>query len=583
MLATSEPHTCIRSPRDASKISTIPRASSRAPWAILVGITLFSLLGIAFAFWLRRVPGGNPDPRLTYNVFYYLFARNEPIGLTLVALFSAIAAFASLSRRSIATDLANEDVDLPRWIAPLLALVVGIIAAGGTNLVFHHYLLTADENVADFQAQIFERGQIQAQVPRAWIDAARVIKPIYIDYFPATHSWNESYLPVYAAMVAVFRMFDLEPFLNPLLAAATVLAVYGTARNIWPESKVNALVAAGLLATAPQFLAMSMTGYSMPAHLALNAIWLWLYSRPNERKFYLAPLLGVLTVGLHQPIVHALFALPFLVRLVWQRRWRPMSIFAGIYLAGCVGWYLWRAHFQAADPSGVISIFRLANPRMPVIQAMNALLIIGWMSLAAPLLAALGFMRFFKARPILQDAMTSCALTFAFYFVFFQDQAHGWGYRYFHGALGCFVLVAATGFTELSKRIGTTRARAFTLAGVTLSIFLQLPLRCVQAERFVRPFAHAAAALHALPYDIVALNPRDAWYSADLIRNDPFLEKRPVIVSIFGLTTTSVAALSKNGSVRFITTDDLAAYGLSTARPDPKTYAHDPFQFGRGR
>ncbi|MEY2545265.1 MAG: hypothetical protein QOG48_382 [Verrucomicrobiota bacterium] len=586
MLSTSEPHARVLPELSVPITPAIPRAESRArtgaPRTILFLVAGFALLGVAFAFWLRQVPAGNPDPRLAFNVFYYLFARNEPAGLALVALFSILSALVFFRQKSSAAALANEDVDLPRWICPVIALFVFVVAAVGTDFVFHTYMVTADEHLADFQARIFLRGKLQAQVPPAWIDAVRVIKPTYVDYFPATHSWNETYLPAYAAMRAAFQAFDLQSMLNPFLAALTVLGVYATARNIWPESKTHALIAAGLLASSSQFLLMSMTSYSMPAHLALNAIWLWLYSRPNERKFYLAPFVGVVAIGLHQPIVHALFVLPFLVRLVWQRRWRAMSIFAIVYLAGCALWYFWRAHFQGVGPHGVGSIFKFANPRMPIIQSMNLLLIIGWASLATPLLAVLAFGRFCKSKPILQDAMLSCALTFGFYFFFFLDQAHGWGYRYFHGALACFALVAAAGFERLSELIGRKRAHAFVLAGISMSILLQFPLRCVQAERFVRPYARAATVLHAMHYDIVAFDARDAWYSADLIRNDPFLEKRPVLVSIYGQTTGTVGALSKNGSVRFITRDDLTRLGMFTARPDPKSYGRDPFQLGRG-
>jgi len=49
--------------------------------------------------------------------------------------------------------------------------------------------------------------------------------------------------------------------------------------------------------TSSEVLMTSGTGYSMPAHLALNAIWLWLYSRPESRAFYLAPLVGTLAIG----------------------------------------------------------------------------------------------------------------------------------------------------------------------------------------------------------------------------------------------------------------------------------------------
>ena len=554
------------------------RISARCPVQILCGVAIFCLIGIALGLWLGTTRLGNPDPRDWFNVFYVLFARNEPAGLAIVIAFTG-ATIIWLARGAPA-------ISLPRLARP--GLIIGLIATAtlaicaiGTHLVCHNYALTADENMADFQAQIFLRGRVTAEVPAQWRDAVRVIKPTFADYLPATHSWKATYLPVYAAMRAVFQSADLQTLLNPFLAAVTVLALYGAARNIWPKSKTNALVAIGLLVSSSQFLLMSMTAYAMPAHLALNTIWLWLYSRPDRRRFYLAPFVGVLAIGLHQPIVHALFALPFLLRLVWQRRWRPVVIFAVVYLAGCVLWFLWREHFQAQSSGGVGSVFKFLNPRMPIIQSMNLLLIIAWASLATPLLAFLGAKQFLKGQPIVQDAILSCALTFVFYFFFYLDQAHGWGYRYFHGALACFVIVAVAGFNRLSILIGERSAQTFVLAGVAMSIFVQLPLRCWQAETFIRPYARTAAVVHAMPQDIVALDARDAWYSADLIRNDPFLEKRPIVVSIFALTPAAIAVLEKAGSVRFITRDDLTRLGMFTTRSNG--YARDPFQLGRGK
>ncbi len=546
--------------------------------AKLCWIFALMALGVALGLWLGTTRLGNPDSRDWFNVFYVLFARNEPAGLAIVIAFTG-ATIIWLARGVPA-------ISLPRLARP--ALIIGLVATAtlaicaiGTDLVCHNYALTADENMADFQAQIFLRGRVTAEVPAQWRDAVRVIKPTFVDYLPATHSWKATYLPVYAAMRAVFQSADLQTLLNPFLAAVTVLALYGAARNIWPKSKTNALVAMGLLVSSSQFLLMSMTAYSMPAHLALNTIWLWLYSRPDRRRFYLAPFVGVLAIGLHQPIVHALFALPFLLRLVWQRRWRPVVIFALVYFAGCALWFLWREHYQVQSGGGVGSVFKFLNPRMPMIQSMNLLLIIAWASLATPLLAFLGAKQFFKEQPIVQDAILSCALTFIFYFFFYLDQAHGWGYRYFYGALACFVIVAVAGFNRLSILVGERSARTFVLAGVAMSLFIQLPLRCWQAETFVRPYARTAAVIHAMHEDIVALDTRDAWYSADLIRNDPFLEQRPIIVSLFGLSPAAIAALEKNGTARFITRDELTRLGMHTNRPND--YRRDPLQLGRGK
>jgi hypothetical protein len=549
---------------------------------ILFGITIFCLAGMVFAFWLRTVPAGHADPQLAFNVFYYLFAQNEPAGLLVVALFSAGAALWFRRSQRLEEDRPVEKGILTGWLCIAAAVVVFAVAAIGTQTVFHNYLVTADEYLADFQARIFLRGKLQAEVPSAWVSAERFLNlPFFVRYFPANHSWNSVYLPVYAAMRAVFQSVGLQSLLNPFLAALTVIAVYGAARNIWPESKTNALVAIGLLVSSSQFLVMSMTSYSMPAHLALNAIWLWLYSRPDRGWFYLAPLVGVLAIGLHQPIVHALFVLPFLLRLVLERRWRAVLIFAPIYLAGCALWFAWQARYQVGGNAGIGSFFRILNPRMPIIQSMNLLLIIGWTSLAAPFLAVLGASQFFKVRPIIQDSILSCVLTFGFYFFFYLDQAHGWGYRYFHGAIACFIIVAVAGFNRLSNLVGQHRATKFVLVGIAASLLIQFPLRCFEAERFVRPYARTAAAIHAIPKDIVAFDWLDAWYSADLIRNDPFLEQRPIIVSIFQLTPEAVAALEKNGTARFITRDDLTRLGMFTTRRND--YAHDPFELGRGK
>jgi hypothetical protein len=557
------------------------RISARGPVQILCGVAIFCLIGIALGFWLRTVPGGRQDPRLTYNVFYVLFARNEPVGLGLVALFSVASAFV-LGRDKKRTEIERvENIDRASWLCVALAIVAFTIAAAGTHVVLHDYALTADEYLADFQAKIFLRGKFQAKVPPALQDVVRVITPTYVAYNPLTHAWNSPYLPVYAAMRALFQYVDLQSLLNPLLAAVTVLALYGVARNIWPESKISALVAMALLVSSSQFLLMSMTAYSMPAHLALNTIWLWLYSRPDRRAFYLAPFVGVLAIGLHQPIVHALFVLPFLVRLVFQRRWRAIAVFSLIYGVGCAGWFVWKMHFQPPTTKGVESIFRLLNPRMLVIQPMDLLLIIGWASLATPLLAILGFRRVFHLPPILQDAAASCMLTFGFYYFFYLDQAHGWGYRYFHGVIVCLILLAVAGFNQLSVLVGQVRARTFVLVGVVISFCVQLPLRCSQVEAFVRPFARTAAVFHALPTKTVAFDGLNAWYAGDLIRNDPFLEDRPIVVSLYGLTPAAVIALEKMGSVRFISRDDLTRLGMFTTRFDH--YGRDPFQLGQSK
>ncbi len=552
------------------------------PRNVLCLIGALSILGVAFAIWLGNTFAGFPDPRSWYNAFYVVFARDEVWGLTLVALFSFLAAFflfTAAPAEATATLATSRQTN--RLLLPLIAVLVFVVAGLGSEFVCHNYALSADEFMADFQAQIFLRGKISAEIPPQWLPALRVIKPTYADYLPQTHSWKATYLPVYAVLRALFQSVDLQAFLNPALAALTILALFGAGRAIWPNEKQSALVAVLLLAASAQFLVMAMTSYAMPAHLAFNTVWLWLYARPDRRRFYLAPIVGVLAIGLHQPIVHALFVAPFFVRLVVQRKWKAVSVYGSIYLAGCAGWYAWRSHFAApGDDPG--SLFRLFNPKMIVIQPMDLLLVIGWSCLATPLLAVLGLRRIFRELPIVQDAALSCLCTFGFYYFFLSDQGHGWGYRYFHGTLSCLILVAVAGWHSLGEKVGRTQARRFLRAGVVASLVFVLPLRCYQAESFIRPFARAAARIHSLKAKVVGLNVLGTWYAADLIRNDPFLETAPV-VAVFvphWIDATEVRTLQRAGKGILVTRQDLGRLGLATISDE--NYLDDPFHLGEG-
>jgi len=549
--------------------NTKATASPATPviWTALV-IALMAAIGSVFGLWLRTQWVGIPDPRDWFNAFYVVFARGEPLGLLTVAIFYVGVALFFIPKRRFERPPAPHVPTLGkvRLRLMVIAAIVFAITVIGTTLVCHDYALSADEYMADFQARIFLRGKITAEVPVEWLPVVRTIKPTFADYLPATHSWKSAYLPVYAAMRAVFQSISLQSFLNPLFDAVSVVALFGAARNIWPTREQNAFVAVGLLATSSQFLAMAMTSYSMPAHLALNAIWLWLYSAPDRRRFYIAPFVGVLAIGLHQPIVHALFVAPFLLRIVLKRRWRDVLVFGLVYLAGCAGWFAWRVHYSPPSALPTASFFRLLNPSMLVVQPMDLLLIIGWSSLATPLLAALGLRRIFQERPIVQDAAVSCLLTFGFYVFFYLDQGNGWGYRYFHGTLACLILVAIGGWESLVKLLGALRAKQFVVAGITASLAIQLPLRCFQVEAYIRPFAQTSEVIRASKVEIVGINPLDAWYSADLVRNDPFLENRPIIVSLLMLRREDVDILSRREKAWIVTAKNLSQFGLATKK-----------------
>ena len=275
--------------------------------------------------------------------------------------------------------------------------------------------------------------------------------------------------------------------------------------------------------------------------------------------------MGVAALGLHQPFFHALFVTPFLIRLVLNRRWKTVLLFALIYSVGIVCWFDWWRHFQphftGVGSKGTFGLY----PTTATIQFMYLALLLGWLAFPLALLLPLGFARIREAPPLLRDAAASCLFTFGFYIFVRLDQAHGWGDRYFHGALGCLILMAVAGWDSLSAKLGTRSAATFVGAGVAAALLLQLPLRCFQAEEFVRPYARAGDVFHHIDADLVVFQPCMAWYSNDLLRNDPFLQQRPIIVSLLTMTRPEANLLQKTfPRSRLIGEKELKALGLET-------------------
>ena len=123
---------------------------------ILFGVSGVALAGIALAWWLRGAFAGWPDPRSGFGAFYVIFARDEVIGLVVVAAFCVGAAlFLFRDSDPKALDL-SAAVFENRDLLMMAVVVFGVFAvtALGTHFVCHDYALSADEFMADFQARI---------------------------------------------------------------------------------------------------------------------------------------------------------------------------------------------------------------------------------------------------------------------------------------------------------------------------------------------------------------------------------------------------------------------------------------------
>ncbi len=539
--------------------------ATRLPRPLTLALALVAgvmLLGVALGLGLQITDLVERTPEPVSNVFFYLFATQEPVAcaVQLVALLGLVWWLGKGAPLLFAR---------PAWAVPshavvwMAALAFAVGAAGFAG-VFHSHALSMDEWMADFQAAIFAEGKIAAPLPAEWQPFEAQLRPIFVVHDPQAHTWMSAYLPVYAAMRAAASLFGAAPLLNPLLAAASVLLLAGVAARLWPARPERRLLAAGLLLSSPQFLITSMTAYAMPAHLCCNLAWLWLFTRPGARGKLLAPFVGLLAIGLHQPNVHLLFAFPFCLRLVRERRWRWAAYFGSTYcvaLAGWLGWWRWVRPTGLTESAGTMG---WPDAQHWLVEPMNFTLLFSWQSTVLGVLVALSLRRWRTLPPLVQDAALSCALLFGFHIFFGQTQGHGWGNRYLYPALGCLVLVAVAGWDELCALLTPAMARRFAAASMAVSLFIAFPLRAMHAEEFARPFAQASAALRAVPAGVVLMEPFPGWYAWDLFRNDPFLRSSPKIMRATRISPEQARFLQKHSPVMSLPSETLARFGIVT-------------------
>jgi hypothetical protein len=439
------------------------------------------------------------------------------------------------------------DLPIPNRLA-ILAVSVTVFALcyGGAFVVFHRFDLSMDEVMADFDMRIIREGHLFAPLAPQWRDLRDALQPIFLLQVPGAQVWSSSYLPGNAAIRALFDAVGDAALTAPTEAAASILLVYGIAHKLQPGDRTFAAVAALLFATSSQLLITGMTSYSMTGHLVCNLAWLWLvlHDRPWSRVG--AVVVTFIATGLHQLAFHPLFVAPFILWLAYQRRWGVMFFYAGALCAAALFWALyWPIALnlsgiepQAAASMGggflidrIIDMVTTAFNWISVVHTVDNLLrLITWQNpLVWPLfIVAATTLR--RQPPIAVTLLGGILLIFAALLVVMPYQGHGWGYRYLHGLLGNFVLLAAFGWRTVFPR-GEQDEKLIPqplLLSVLVSLLVLLPIRALQAHAFASPYQRADQAISHMKADLVIVDATGRWYAQDLVRNDPFLTNRPI-------------------------------------------------------
>ena len=486
---------------------------------------------------------------------------------------------------------------IPVWswrTAAILVLLVATFAMVGPRLVFHGHAFTQDETMAQFDAAIFRSGLWVARIPEAWRPFADALEPRFTMPIADHAAWISVYLPGNAAIRAVLdRVFGLD-VASALLAALAIVAVGGVARRLWPDRPDAAFVAALLLATSPQFLFTAATPFAMTAHLALDLVWLWLFLRGGALGHGGAIAVTFAACGLHQIVFHPLFACPFVLQLWLGRRWRLAAMYTIAFAAAGVFWILyWQLvltheglHGTGRTGSGIAPFFGEVLDLVGAfgwagldLMVKNVTRFLAWQNPIAVALAFVAMANLHKLRrPMLQHPLAALAaglaLTLVAMFVLLPNQGFGWGYRYLHGLLGSFCLLGAWGWIVVTgvPAEAQTRPIAWAIVGLA-SLFtaaIVIPSRAVEIESFVAPYAAAERAIQASSSDLVFVDTNGSAYTTALVRNDPFLRNRPLVLDLSRLTTEQVESLCAAHTVSLFDHRDSDAYGILRSQPLPE-------------
>ena len=502
--------------------------------------------------------------RPSMNVFFRLFALNEPLSVGLLVAFAAAVLFL----RAAPGEAAAWPVLTPgrTWV---VAGLVAVAAQLGHIFAVHGVALSMDEFNADFQATILSHGQVFAPVTEPWRGFIFAIKPVFVVWRAGDLTWYSGYVPVYAAMRAVAQWVHASALLNPVLAGTSVLLLGAIARRLWPAEPRRVWVAVACFALSAQFVVTSMTTYAMPAHLAANLLWLYLYVRDDRAGMIGAALVGAVALGLHNPFPHALFVAPFLLRMLLRRRFGQLAWTLVVYAVASYVWLRWlQMNPTPGGGTGLLSLFRVPGLDMWELQGMNLVLALGWQTPVAALLVVMAMLGHRRLTATEQDLALGIGLSFLFYVLFNSTQGHGWGYRYIYAVLGNVALLAAAALPMLEERVGAVRARRLVSVGLLLGV-VALVMRVQQVERFVRPFASAVDRVSHADADVVVVRTSEVWYGRDLIRNDPYLRGGPVVVNagMLGQADYDRLKASHGPRLRFIDTDELVALGMLRVPP----------------
>lgn len=458
-----------------------------------------------------------------------------------------------------------------RVIVPLI-VVFGLVAWAGHYWLFQNYSISRDEEVARFAAAYMREGLFARPIPAEWEAYRRAIMPEFFSPFGAADYWTAAYLPVNSAIQALFWQLGDPNLAGPALLIAGLFALWRVALHLFPTRDDAVWVTMLLGLSSTQLWVTAMTPYAMTGHFALNMVWLALVLRGGVIGHVSAGAVALVAAGLHQWHFPPIFIAPFILWMLLSRRWAVAAFHVLILIAIVVVWaklwpgFLLQSLGPAADvrPSAGVadkvgSLFeRLGDRWQPLV---NLSRFAAWNNILMVPLAALGVMamQWRKALrgqeialPLALGCFAGCALALA--------QGYGWGFRYAHGFIGPFCLLAG---------LGWARFRPAAMRPIYLAVAITLAMSAFLVWRthvFVAPYAASHRMIDASKADVVLVDPRGGLYVTDLVRGRDGVPGRPMVMNLGMLTLGQVDELCQHYVVELFDRAEFRPLGIPLAR-----------------
>jgi len=534
-----------------------------------------ALLALSFAAWEWHVAG-----RRVRGLAEYFFARQDMWVLDVQAIaLCGLAIWAWLMRRSSGTGAPDHAPAIPQWLIPLAILLAVLLGWGGRYLVFHGYSPSRDELMAELAGAYLAQGHLGWAIPAEWVPFQRALMPEFYSPYGADTHWTAIYLPVHAAIRALFVRLGAADLAAPITLGVGLLLLWHIARKLMSDRQDAVLVTLVMALTSAQLIATAMTPYAMTSHFAFNLGWLALVLRGDRIGHGLAAIVALLAAGLHQWHFPILFIGPFILWMAANRRWKAALFHALVCVLMMVVWArLWPmlltdligppppadVHRTNGIVDKLASLFERLDSWQPLLN--NARLV-SWnnpvlLPLAALSLFGLRWRTFTREVPIAVPLLVGvlAGMGLALY------QGYGWGFRYMHGQIGALCLLAGLGWQAAVARQAWRLPARLVAASAVLALLLGGWL-LADSERYLRGYARTMDAIRAADADVVLVDIRGGYYMSDLARFDEGRLGQPVVMALQMLSEPQLDRLCATRRVAIMDRSQFWPLGVHPVSP----------------